>query len=1068
MPPSSSNPRHPGHLVTTVLVCRNGARWLPEVLDALADQRRQPDRLVAVDLGSSDDTASILIARHGRDTLISLDAETAFGDAVQAGLDAFGPPGQRTADPADAEDEGVVDEEPRPSEWVWILHDDSAPDHDALDELLVRVTLSPSVWLVGPKIRDWSGERLLQAGLTIDGSGHIDVGVDVGDLDQGQRDDVDDVLAVSAVGALIRRDVWDRLGGMDPAWSAYGDEVDLGWRVNSASGRVVVAPRAVLRHVGGGCAGRSAAETVTAQAIRRSNGMQVVLSNTARWLVPVLLVRYLLGGPLRALGLLVVSRQPSAAGAELVATGRVLAMPQVITTGRRERAGNREVSHGDLRRLFPPAGSRWRSSAVLSGLSTELAPSRRRVAVESGPVSEEAESLTNDISVLGGLIRRPASVLFIVMSLLALIADRHILSGSLHGGRLLPAPAGASDLWSTYTASWHPAAVGSTTPTPPSLGLLAILATILLGKAWLAVDVLLLGAIPLAALSAFTALRVLTPAVRIRVWVAVVYALLPSVTGAVAGGRLDVIVAAIVLPRIARALALTLIPRAPGTARGRCVRAGLWLTVGAAFTPLLWVAAVLGFVVAIPLLPTGATESGSSDDGPVDGLARPRMPAALAVISIPLALLIPWTWHVIAHPSLLIAGSGLPEFYTAHSAPSGIGLALLRAGGSAQPPIWIGAPILAAALLGLQRDSRKVASRVAAVFMVAGIALAVAETRSAAVTAGIPSSRHWPGLPLLIAAAGALLAAMVAAVGARPALRDRSFGWRQPAAVGVVVLALVATATLGIGWVIRGSGAPVVGSDPTLLPLFTQAEMAVPTTPRALVIKTNGSVVSYALVRRPTGPKLGDADTAPTGAGTTSTARAHLAAAVRDLVAGRPGAGAELVPFGIVYVVAPAGSAHHLTSALGRSSTLTVAPAPGATVWQSSLPTGELTVLTGGSVATATAGKVPARAPAAVLAARPGRADAAVPAGSGPRIVVLAEPASSLWHATYNGSTLKAVTAYGWAQAFELPTAAGILHISASHGVRQFWIWLELLLLIAIVGVGAAAAPTPFPRRDVL
>jgi GT2 family glycosyltransferase len=1065
MPASKSRRRHTGHIVTTVVVCRNGAATLGEVLDALANQRRQPERLVAVDLGSTDETRSIITDRHGADTLVSLDAGTAFGDAVQAGLDAFGKPRRRKATPDDEEDTAKL-----PVEWIWLLHDDSAPEVDALDELLVRVTHSPSVWLVGPKIRDWSGERLVQAGLTIDAVGHIDAGVDVGELDQGQLDEVDEVLAVSSAGALIRRDVWDRLGGMDPAWSAYGDEVDLGWRVNAASGRVVVAPRAIMRHVGGGCTTRSADLSMHTTSVRRRNGMQVVLSNTSSAMVPLLLVRYVLGGLIRALGLLAVSRRPSLAGAELVAVWQVVSSPQVLITGRRERSQGREVAHSDLRRLFPAAASRWRNSPFVAGLAPTESPRRRgSVAVETGPVSEEAESLSNEISVFGAFVRRPASVLFIVMGLLALIADRHVLTSTIHGGRLLPSPSGASDLWSTYTASWHPAGVGSTTPTPTSIAVLALLATLLLGKAWLAVDLLVLGAVPLAALSAFTSMRILTAAVRIRIWVAVVYALLPSVTGAVAGGRLDVILAAIVLPRIVRAIVMALTPRAPGTTRGRSIRAALWLAIGAAFAPLLWVVAAIGLLIALAFWrlagPTAVTDDAADDAAAAISLQSVARTAA-AILGIPLLLLVPWTFHVIAHPGLLFTGSGLPEFYTAHGAPSGLSLALLRAGGPAQPPVWIGIPILAAAVLGLQRDSRVAVARGAAFLFIGGIVIAVAETRPAGVTAGAPATRHWPGLVLLVAGAGALLSACVAAVGARPALRDRSFGWRQPAAVGVAVLAVVATATLGIGWLVRGSDKPLTGRNPAFLPLFTQAEMAVPTTPRALVIRANGPQISYTLLRRATGPVLGDAETAPTH-GQSAAARNALATAVRDLIAGLPGAGAELVPFGIQYVAAPDSSVHRIGSALGRSTTLSVVPAPGATVWRSTLATGELNLLTGSAVGTAKAGRVPPAAPASVLAATPGKADVAVHAGTGPRLAVLAEPAGSHWHATYDGKSLSRVTAYGWAQAFELPSAAGQLKIWSSSGGRHFWIWIELIALISVIGVGVAAAPRR-PQRDIL
>ena len=181
--------RHPGHHVTAVLVTHDGAQWLPDVLAALTDQTRPADRVVAVDTSSEDDSASLVADAWDAVTVVALARETSFGDAVQAGLEAPGPDG--SAEPRDA----VV-------EWVWLLHDDCAPEPDALDELLTRVTHSPSVWLVGPKVRDWSGTRLLEAGLTIDVSGHIDSGVDAIEVDQSQRDDVDEVLAVSTAGAV--------------------------------------------------------------------------------------------------------------------------------------------------------------------------------------------------------------------------------------------------------------------------------------------------------------------------------------------------------------------------------------------------------------------------------------------------------------------------------------------------------------------------------------------------------------------------------------------------------------------------------------------------------------------------------------------------------------------------------------------------------------------------------------------------------------------------------------------------------------------------------------------------
>jgi GT2 family glycosyltransferase len=1030
MTETSTRPRHSGHLVTAVLVCHDGAQWLPEVLDALAAQTRQPERFVVVDTGSADESAAIVVDLVGAETLVSQPATTSFGAAIHAGLDAFvaSPPLSR-----DLDGDAAV-------EWVWLLHDDAVPDRAALEQLLLRVEDSPSVWMVGPKARAWDGARLLEAGLTIDPTGHVDTGVDGVELDQGQRDDVDEVLAVGTAGALVRRDVWDRLGGLDPAWSTYAGDVDFGWRINAAGGRVVVAPDAVIRHARAQTVGRRphAVRHGSPAVYRRRSGMQVVLSNTSPMLVVPLLLRYLVGGILRSIGLLVIARRPPQALNELLAVVGVFAHPLLVVTGRRERSKSRKVSHFEMRHLFPNAARRWHSSPFrVSQFRSERAREvQRSSGSESGPVSDDAESMSLDESIVGRFFRQPSTVLFLAMSLLALVAERHVMGSVLHGGRLLPAPNGASDLWSTYTATWHPASVGSAAPAPPYLAILAVLSTIAFGKVWLVVDVIFLGAVPLSALSAYTAARGLTSAVRVRIWAAIAYSLLPAVTGAVAGGRIDVVVVAILLPQVIRVGASALRGDPGSRTWRRSIGAGLLLAVVCAFGPLLWLMAVVGLAVGIGFAEREADA--------MELLVR-RVAAAAVMLAVAVVALMPWSWHVIAHPHLLLAGAGLPEFLTSHGAP-GLSLALLRAGGPAQPPVWIGIPIVAAAMLGLTRQSRVAIARVGAAMLLLGVAIAVGITRSAGVTAGVSGSRHWPGLVLLVAGAGALLAALVAAVGARPALRQQDFSWRQPAAVAIVALAIVSMFALAGGWLIRGAGRPLNDSALRALPLFTQSELAVPTTPRALVLSSDGATISFALARRPAGPQLGDADVAPAP---NTVAGRHLATAVQDLVAGRPGAGAELVPFGVTYVVVPSPSVARLRSALGRATTLTVHPAGGATVWESSMPTGELTVLSPLAAPTALAGRVPAEAVAHVLAATPGSANTMLTLGVAPGLLVLNEPASHNWHATVNGKALTPRTAYGWAQAFELPNGTGRLKITFDSGSRHVWLIAELVLVVA-------------------
>src|SRR5207248_1572777 len=67
-----------------------------------------------------------------------------------------------------------------------------------------------------------------------------------------------EVLAVPSAGSLVRRSVWDELGGYDPALPLLRDDLDFGWRVNR-SGRLVLSVPAAR---GCGRPGRRAGRSV--------------------------------------------------------------------------------------------------------------------------------------------------------------------------------------------------------------------------------------------------------------------------------------------------------------------------------------------------------------------------------------------------------------------------------------------------------------------------------------------------------------------------------------------------------------------------------------------------------------------------------------------------------------------------------------------------------------------------------------------------------------------------------------------------------------------------------------
>jgi hypothetical protein len=144
-----------------------------------------------------------------------------------------------------------------------------------------------------------------------------------------------------------------------------------------------------------------------------------------------------------------------------------------------------------------------------------------------------------------------------------------------------------------------------------------------------------------------------------------------------------------------------------------------------------------------------------------------------------------------------------------------------------------------------------------------------------------------------------------------------------------------------------------------------------------------------------------------------------------------------------------------------------VIPVPSATVWHSTLATGELTVLSAAGATPALAGNAAATAPPVVVPVGNDPTDlhAAVATGETGRLLVLAEPATSGWHATLDGQALHPTKAYGWAQAFELPADGGQVHVTYVSSGRRWWALFELLALVGVVLVGTGAGPH-VPHRD--
>lgn len=259
MPAPDPTPPTPADTAILILT-HNGTPHLPAsltaclALDGLADAAS----IIVADNGSSDGALDLVARDFPNVTRLDLGGNLGFA----AGYNAAAASSSITAD--------------RP--WILFLNDDTAIDRHALRALCDA--LAPGDVCAGARLVDWSGDRIDFDGGAASWTGHGHP------LLHGQRIRPQHTPPparpqIFACGAamLVHRATFLSIGGFDPDYFMYYEDVDFGWRLTLAGHDVRHVPTAVVRHRGGGSAD-TFASAVRARWHER-NALANVVKNTA-------------------------------------------------------------------------------------------------------------------------------------------------------------------------------------------------------------------------------------------------------------------------------------------------------------------------------------------------------------------------------------------------------------------------------------------------------------------------------------------------------------------------------------------------------------------------------------------------------------------------------------------------------------------------------------------------------------------------------------------------------------------------------------------------------------------
>jgi hypothetical protein len=242
--------------VSVLIVSYESRDLLARCLAALAADTGRLVTLetIVVDQASGDGTASWLAAEHPEVRLVALEENVGFGAGNNRGA---------------AVAEG---------RWLLLLNSDAFVRPGAIDELVRFAEARPAAGAVGPRLL-WPDGRLQRSCRRFPTVFRIATeylylrklaprsqalnGFYCGEFAHDAARRVDWVTGACV---LVKRELYEQLGGFDERFFLYSEEVDLLYRAAQAGAETWYDPAAEVVHVWGGTAGRASALTLEEQA----------------------------------------------------------------------------------------------------------------------------------------------------------------------------------------------------------------------------------------------------------------------------------------------------------------------------------------------------------------------------------------------------------------------------------------------------------------------------------------------------------------------------------------------------------------------------------------------------------------------------------------------------------------------------------------------------------------------------------------------------------------------------------------------------------------------------------
>lgn len=207
-------------------------RFLPSVI---ANTPRSVARVIVADNGSTDESLSLLECDFSEVEVIKMNRNYGFAEGYNRAIAAI------------------------EAKYIVLLNSDVSTPAGWLQPLVEFMESHPDAGACQPKILSADDPAKFEyagaAGGFLDRNGYPYCRGRVFstiESDNGQYDDTAPVMWASGAALMVRREVYLSTGGLDPAFFAHMEEIDLCWRMRRAGWKVYAVGSTAVYHLGGG------------------------------------------------------------------------------------------------------------------------------------------------------------------------------------------------------------------------------------------------------------------------------------------------------------------------------------------------------------------------------------------------------------------------------------------------------------------------------------------------------------------------------------------------------------------------------------------------------------------------------------------------------------------------------------------------------------------------------------------------------------------------------------------------------------------------------------------------